>query len=174
MIANTAHPTENDPAPDEGARVDSEQESTEPPSSPSEPSPPRLGLAEKWRAYGPREFVRRGVRKAVRSVLPGWILDDVFLVGAGSHAPCLADDRTVAQLRAVTQLLGNLDGATAQRHRVQSRRKRSDREIFERFPLHVIPTYPGDDRLFSSEAFKAWLGEDLPLVHAAFDDIMKA
>jgi hypothetical protein len=36
----------------------------------------------------------------------------------------------------------------------------------------VVPTYPGDERLFASAAFKAWVGEDLPVVHAAFDEVM--
>ena len=189
LIANTAHPTARDTtekaeaeqtgAPEieseeaEGEGVADPPPATEPPplTEPLAPADlPRIGLAEKWRAYGPREFARRGVRKAVRSVLPGWVLND----NVAPDAPRLADDRTVAQLRAVTQLLGNLDEATVRRRSVQSRRRRSDREIFDRFALHVVPTYPGDERLFASSAFKAWLGEDLPLVYASFDDIMKS
>ncbi|MCP4589700.1 MAG: hypothetical protein GY842_03055, partial [bacterium] len=50
---------------------------------------------------------------------------------------------------------------------------RSDREIFERFPLYVIPTYPGDERLFESEAFATWLGDDLPIVRRTLEEVME-
>ena len=33
-------------------------------------------------------------------------------------------------------------------------RRRSDREIFGRFPLHVVPTYPGDETLMSGPLFR--------------------
>ena len=35
-----------------------------------------------------------------------------------------------------------------------------DREIFERFPLHVVPTYPGDSEWFASDAFQSMLPDD--------------
>ncbi len=124
-------------------------------------------LRQKWQGYGPKEFFRRGLRKALKTTLP-WLFDE-----RSPWETRLVDDRTVAQLRAVTQVLGNLDQATERRRAVQARRKRSDREIFERFPLYVVPTYPGDERLFASEAFRAWLGEDVPVVFAELDEIMK-
>lgn len=124
-------------------------------------------LGQKWRGYGPREFFRRGVRKAVKSIAP-WLFDE-----RSPWETRLVDDRTVGQLRAVTQILGNLDGATARRRAVQARRKRSDREIFERFPRYVVPTYPGDERLFGSEAFRSWLGDDIPVVYAELPELLK-
>ncbi len=160
LIANTAHPTPAGPPPAAEAAE---------PAPLSGPTPPRLGLWRKWREYGPREFARRAVRKAVVTALPGWILD-----ARPPSEPRLVDDRTVSQLRAVTQLLGSLDRVTERRREVQSRRRRSDREIFERFPLHVVPTYPGDERLFQSTAFREWMGEDPAVVYAAFDEIMRA
>jgi hypothetical protein len=51
-------------------------------------------------------------------------------------------------------------------------RKRSDAEIFERFPLWIVPTYPGDDRLFASDGFRAWLPDDLPFEHATLGEVM--
>ncbi len=174
-IANTGHPEPPDPGETEAevsaaaAEIAGEipAEAPEPP-----PPPPHPGLMEKWRLYGPREFLRRGVRKAVRTALPGWILDDL------PHAPRLVDERTIAQLRAVTQLLGNLDRGLAERRRVQARRQRSDREIFERFPLYVVPTYPGDERLFKSSAFADYLGAGdadggLPIVRAELEELMR-
>jgi GT2 family glycosyltransferase len=166
-IANTGHPPPPEAeGPEESVTAPAGETSGETP--PAASAPPSPSLAEKWRLYGPREFFRRGVRKAVRTALPGWILDDL------PHAPRLTDERTIAQLRAVTQLLGNLDRAAAERRRVQSRRRRSDREIFERFPLYVVPTYPGDERLFGSPAFAEFLGAgDLPVVRAGLEELMR-
>ncbi len=126
------------------------------------------GLTEKWRRYGGREFVQRGIRKAVRSLLPSWILDD-----GASTVPRLTDERTIAQFRAVHRVLAHLDDAAAARRRVQARRKRSDREIFERFPLYLVPTYPGDEELFDSPAFAAWLDGKLPIRRLELDDVLE-
>ena len=110
-------------------------------------------LAEKWRGYGPKDFFQRGARKAVRKIAP-WLFEN-------GDVTRLEDPRTVAHLRAVTWILGHLDAHAAKRHKAQARRLRSDREIFERFPLYVIPTYPGDERLFQSAAFRDELPTDL-------------
>ncbi len=123
-------------------------------------------LGEKWRAYGPKDFVRRGAAKAFRSLasrVPAW---------RRPEPPRITDERTVAQLRSLHWLLSHMDVAAAERDRLQARRVRSDREIFERFPLHVVPTYPGDERLFSSEAFRTWLPQDVPIREATLDEIM--
>ena len=154
MIANTAAPHRST---DSGPRFDA---------TASPPAPIETTLSEKWRGYGPRDFIRRGLRKAARGLLPAWMWDE------GENIPQLSDGRTVAQLRAQAHLLGHLDAAAERRRITQARRRRSDREIFERFPLYAVPTYPGDERLFSSSAFKAWVGEDVPLVHAALEDVM--
>ena len=60
----------------------------------------------------------------------------------------------MAQLRAVTYLLAHLDAAAAWRRREQARRRVPDREIFARFPPYLVPTYPGDKRLFTSPGFR--------------------
>lgn len=152
-IANTAGPGRPEPAP---------------PGSPPAPALTPGRLAEKWRELGPRDFFRRGAAKllrrrgAPRRELPG-----------APAAPTLVDERTVAQLRALTWLLAHLDGAAARRAAVQRRRQRSDREIFERFPLYVVPTYPGDDALFAGDGFRGWLPSDLPLVHQVLSDLME-
>jgi GT2 family glycosyltransferase len=119
------------------------------------------GFKIRWQGYGPREFLRRGLRK----------------LGVGSSAaleiPRIVDERTIAQLRALHWLVGHLDDAAQARAAVQRRRKRSDREIFERFPLYLVPTYPGDQALFASPGFQAWLPGDLPLVRARLEEIME-
>jgi GT2 family glycosyltransferase len=123
---------------------------------PAEPS-----LGEKWRSYGARDFFRRAGRRARR-----------WLAGF-DHAPRLTDERTVAQLRVQAYLLRHLDQAAEKRRQVQSRRRRSDREIFERFPLALVPTYPGDEALFASPGFRSWLPADLPLVEKRLADLVE-
>lgn len=124
------------------------------------------GFRIRWKGYGPWDLLRRGLRK----LAPTRPAD----AGAtGPEPPCLTDERTIAQLRALSWLLGNLDRAAACREAVQKRRKRSDREIFERFPLYLVPTYPGDHTLFASPGFQTWLPEDLPLVRGTLEDVME-
>ncbi len=132
-----------------------------------------VGLAAKWRGYGPREFFRRALVKTVNGLFGGEPPSVAAPESASiPEAPQLTDPRTVAQLRANSYLLGHLEQAAAKRRQVQARRKRSDREIFERFPLYVVPTYPGDEELFASQAFLDWLPEDLPLQHRRLDQVM--
>ncbi len=120
------------------------------------------GFKIRWKGYGPREFLRRGLRKL-----------GMGAAAAPSAPPQITDERTVAQFRALHWLLGNLEGAAKSRAAVQGRRKRPDREIFERFPLYLVPTYPGDQTLFASPGFQAWLPEDVPIVKASLDEIME-
>ncbi len=122
-------------------------------------------LARRLRELGPREFARRGWARLAAAPRPG-------RPSHPSH-PTLTDERTVAQLRAVSYLLGHLDAATAKRRAVQARRRRSDREYFARFPLYLVPTYPGDEHLFAGAGFRDWLPPDLPLVRARLADVME-
>jgi GT2 family glycosyltransferase len=119
------------------------------------------GFKIRWRGYGPREFLRRGMRKLGVGVSPS------------AKTPRITDERTIAQFRALHWVVSSLDSMTASRAAVQCRRRRPDREIFERFPLYLVPTYPGDQALFASPGFQAWLPEDLPIVRATLDEIME-
>ena len=165
LIANTAHPTPAEP-PSAAASA-----AAVPPPAPEPPREPTL--LEKWKGYGPKDFLRRGLRKAVRGVLPEWILADPSAAPPSPDDPRLADDRTVAQFRAITQLLGHLDRTTASRRAVQARRKRSDLEYLQRFPLYVVPTYPGDERLFGGQAFEDLLPPEVPVVRATLEEVMR-
>ncbi|MFP5288212.1 MAG: glycosyltransferase family 2 protein [Thermoanaerobaculia bacterium] len=135
------------------------------------PAPPPAGpltlgkLAGKWKELGPREFLRRGTAKLRSRIAP--------LSPSAPAPPQITDERTVAQFRAIHNLLANLDRAAAAREAVQKRRKRSDREIFERFPLYVVPTYPGDEDLFASEGFRAWLPGEVPVVRCGLGEVME-
>ena len=115
----------------------------------------------KLREHGPLKFIGK-VAERLRAAPPAPPAD----------GPRLTDERTIAQIRAIHWVLGHLDGAAERRAAVQGRRRRSDREIFERFPLYVVPTYPGDEHLFATPGFEAWLPADLPLVRSELGEIM--
>ena len=64
------------------------------------------------------------------------------------------DPLTAMQFRAFDWVVRNQQRIADKREAVQSRRRRSDREIFSRFPLHVVATYPGDDEMMSGALFR--------------------
>ena len=64
------------------------------------------------------------------------------------------DPLTAMQFRALDWIFRNESRLAKKRHDVQSRRRRPDREIFERFPLRYVPTYPGDDAMMESALFR--------------------
>ena len=66
----------------------------------------------------------------------------------------LDDPLTAMQFRALDWIVRNEVNLARKREAVQQRRKRPDREIFERFPLHIVPTYPGDESLMNSALFR--------------------
>ncbi|HEX4965870.1 MAG TPA: glycosyltransferase family 2 protein [Thermoanaerobaculia bacterium] len=145
--------------------------------APAPPSPPILdlppattweGFKIRWRGYGPRELLRRGLRKLGGGAPPSPAIPAVL-----AEPPRLTDERTVAQFRATHWLLGHLDSAAERRAAAQKRRRRSDREIFERFPVYLVPTYPGDQALFACAGFRTWLPDDLPVIEARLEEIME-
>jgi GT2 family glycosyltransferase len=82
------------------------------------------------------------------------------------------DPLTSMQFRAFDWIVRNESHLAEKRARVQAMRRRSDREIFERFPLHIVPTYPGDDALMSSALFRL-LRAEMPTVDRKLDDIIQ-
>jgi GT2 family glycosyltransferase len=95
------------------------------------------------------------------------------LTGRRRTRAALDDDLTVMQFRAIDWFFRHSEAIMAKRLQVQGGRKRSDREIFERFPLHFVPTYPGDFDLMGSGLFTA-LRADLPAVDKTLGDIMES
>jgi len=69
------------------------------------------------------------------------------------------DPLTAMQFRALEWIFANEKRIAEKRVAVQRTRKRPDAEIFARFPLHVVPTYPGDESLMSSALFRELLPE---------------
>jgi len=125
--------------------------------------PPRESVAEKWRRMSPGEFARRAAGKAWRAIAPP---------AGGGESITVEDPRTVAHLRAISFFRASLDSAAAERSAVAARRRRSDRELFERFPLWIVPTYPGDDALFADAGFHAWLPAELRFERARLEEVM--
>jgi len=82
------------------------------------------------------------------------------------------DPLTAMQFRALEWIMRNQPRIAKKRDDVQKRRKRSDAEIFAKFPLHFVPTYPGDDELMRSPLFRA-LRPALPSVDRELADIMR-
>lgn len=93
------------------------------------------------------------------------------LLGA---APLVAvdDPLTTMQFRAFQWVVENETGLVAKRKAVQSMRRRSDQEIFSRFPAHLVPTYPGDERMLAGPLFRL-LWPDLPSVERELGDIIR-
>ena len=158
-IANTA-PGKRGPNGDSGAAPTA---SALPPREPWTPA----GILRRLRRHGFRESLRRILVKIAGRLGADPMRD------AEARAPRVTDERTIAQFRTVAYLLGHLDDAAAKRNAIQARRKRSDREIFARFPLYLVPTYPGDADLFASEGFRSWLPEELLIVRAMLADVME-
>ncbi len=154
LIANTASPSPVAAASDAAQEIFAEALGL-----------PKISLRDKWRGYGPREFTKRALRKTARALLPAWLFD----VPGGT--PQITDPRTLAQLQAITWILGHVDEIDSTRQATQARRRRADREIFKRFPLAIIATYPGDRRLFSSTAFETNLPSDLDFERLDLDQV---
>ena len=89
--------------------------------------------------------------------------------------PALAkidDPLTAMQFRAFEWILQHQERISIKRGAVQSRRRRSDAEIFKRFPLHIIPTYPGDEALMRGALFRL-LHPHLNSVERKLGDIIR-
>ena len=84
----------------------------------------------------------------------------------------IEDPLTAMQFRAFEWVVSNADKIAQKRSVVQRLRRRSDREIFDRFPLHLVPTYPGDESLMNSALFRL-LRPPLPSVEKNLGDIMR-
>ena len=89
--------------------------------------------------------------------------------------PALAkidDPLTAMQFRAFEWILQHQERIAIKRNAVQSRRRRSDEEIFARFPLQIVPTYPGDEALMRGALFRI-LRPHLDSVDRKLGDIIR-
>jgi GT2 family glycosyltransferase len=85
----------------------------------------------------------------------------------------LDDPLTAAHLRALLWIRSHREALAAKRRAVQRGRRRPDAEIFAKFPLRIVPTYPGDGE-FDREFFGEFLAGAPRLVRATLSDIFEA
>ncbi|HEX8152226.1 MAG TPA: glycosyltransferase family 2 protein [Thermoanaerobaculia bacterium] len=82
------------------------------------------------------------------------------------------DPLTAMQFRAFDWIAKIETRLAAKREAVQRMRKRTDAEIFERFPLHFVPTYPGDAEMMAGGLFRE-LRPKLNAVERKLQDVIK-
>jgi GT2 family glycosyltransferase len=102
-----------------------------------------------------------------------WVRRLLGIAEPGGRPVILEDPLTAAHLRALLWIHRNHERLAAKRREVQAGRRRSDAEIFAKFPLRLVPTYPGDDR-FQSEFFRELLPGAPQLVRTTLDEIFAA
>ena len=123
-------------------------------------SPPTRG--ERWR----RRLSERGVFGAARHLLAR------MLLGPQAGDPTVSDGHLLMQLRAADGFFSGLEDNECRRLEIAARRTVPDREILARFPRLVVPTYPGDDRWFASNAFAALLPDGWPIRRRRLDEVL--
>ncbi|HYK42666.1 MAG TPA: glycosyltransferase family 2 protein [Thermoanaerobaculia bacterium] len=89
---------------------------------------------------------------------------------AANEGVVVDDPLTIAHLRALLWIHRHQEALAEKRRAVQARRRRSDAEIFARFPLRIVPTYPGDER-FDGAWFQELLGRAPRLVRTSLQEI---
>jgi GT2 family glycosyltransferase len=94
----------------------------------------------------------------------------LFGIGDQEGRITVDDPLTIAQLKALLWIHRNQDSLAAKRHAVQQARRRTDAEIFERFPLRIVATYPGDER-FDSDYFREFLRRAPDLARTTLQEI---
>ncbi len=136
-VANTARS-----APDERAPVDAAE-----------------GALGRWRRrlrdYGPRELVARSLIRLAAIASPSSPLLLPRQDRGSRLSVSIGESQVLSQLRVLQSVKVHRDQTMERRSLNLAARRRSDREIFERFPLWLVPTYLGDEELFASPGFEA-------------------
>jgi hypothetical protein len=91
---------------------------------------------------------------------------------AVAFAARIDDPLTQAHLRALLWIHGHRESLAAKRRAVQERRRRPDAEIFSKFPLRIVPTYPGDAQ-FDTEFFGQLLARAPRLLRTSLSEIFE-
>ena len=114
------------------------------------------------RAAAPPGLRRRAVRALAR------------LLGVPSPecGPDLAGEHSLSNLRALHRIAVDLPRLEEKRRENERLRTIPTRALFARFPPVLVPTYPGDEELFSSDAFTSLLPPGLDLPRLALSDVM--
>jgi hypothetical protein len=83
------------------------------------------------------------------------------------------DPLTIAHLKALLWIRRNRESLAARRRDVQKRRRRTDAQIFSKFPLRIVPTYTGDEQ-FDTPFFAEFLAGGPRLVRTTLAEIFEA
>jgi len=126
-------------------------------------TPPPPSRAERWR----QRLRDRGVVGVARHLLAR------LLLGPQAGSPTVTDGHLLMQLRAADGFFTGLDANEARRAEIARRRVVPDREIVARFPRLVVPTYPGDERWFATDAFAGLLPDGWPVDRRRLDEILR-
>ncbi len=114
------------------------------------------------RAAAPRGRRRRLVRVVAR----------LLHAPEPENGPDLAGPHSLSNLRALHRIAVDLPRLEEKRRENERLRTVPSRALFSRFPPVIVPTYPGDEELFSSEAFTSLLPRDLELPRLSLADVM--
>jgi len=124
--------------------------------------PAPVSRKERWR----RRLQDGGPGKVLRHLLARLVL------GPRAGRPVLDEGHLVMQLQAADGFFAGLDRTEERRRDLEKVRARSDREILERFPRVVVPTYDGDAEWFESAWFRSLLPEGWPLRRMDIDELL--
>ena len=97
----------------------------------------------------------------------------LFGIAADAGTRIRVDDPlTLAHLRALSWIHRHHAALAEKRRAVQAGRQRSDAEIFAKFPMRLVPTYPGDERL-ASDFFAPFFESAPALVRTTLAEIFE-
>ncbi len=123
------------------------------------------------RNRGARELTRPDFSSPVRDRASLWSRLKRRISGT-EPLVSIDDPLTAMQFRAFDWIVRNEELLATKRAAVQGMRRRSDTEIFERFPLLIVPTYPGDQKLMQGALFRLLLPR-LPMKEKSLSEITR-
>lgn len=132
--------------------------------------PPRFSKKRPEPEPGPPSRRQKAVRALAR--LAGISPPRREQRAAGGGPRLLVEDEFARMwLVAWNRIVSTWPALAGKRRAVQARRRVRDEEIFERWPLHLVPTYPGDEELFASDFFRRLLPAAPRLVETTLEKV---
>jgi GT2 family glycosyltransferase len=119
-------------------------------------------MADRWR----RRLREQGVLGTLRHALARVVL------GRRAGSPTVDDGHLLMQLRAAQGFFSGIEDTEKRRRALQDRRTVPDRTIVEWFPRLIVPTYPGDEVWFASDAFRGLLPDGWPVRFVRLEEIL--
>jgi GT2 family glycosyltransferase len=132
--------------------------------------PPRFAKKKPAPEPAPPSRRQRAVRRLAR--LAGISPPRALQRAAGPGSPFVIEDEFARMwLVAWNRIVSAWPSLAAKRQIVQALRRVSDEELFARWPLHLVPTYAGDEELFASDFFRRLLPEKPRLVETTLQKV---